>query len=350
MQPNLHRCDKIVDGRDVGFGDIAIAERVKLTLSSAVKAQRLPPAYLFVGPAGVGKRTTAFVLAKALNCSRQDGEACEQCAVCQRIDRHLHPDIHLLEPQGQVIKIDQIRELREILTLQAYEGRVKVVILDDAGKLTVEAGNALLKILEEPPVQTLFVLICQHLGSLPATVISRAQVLRFGLLAHEQVKALLRQQGRDPGEAERATCLSGGRPGAALALDLPVVLERRADALQLLTQARLGDPAVVFATAEQWAKRKGDFDVLFEMLLSLVRDLAVSRAGGDDTLLMHGDIRDVLSPLAAAVPSITLGEVFDIVHSTQEAVAHNANPQLAFEVMLFKIGDVYERALQRDRQ
>jgi hypothetical protein len=85
-------------------------------------------------------------------------------------------------------------------------------------------------------------------------------------------------------------------------------------------------------------------------LLSLVRDLAVSRAGGDDTLLMHGDIRDALSPLAAAVPSATLGEVFDIVHSTQEAVAHNANPQLAFEVMLFKIGDAYERALQRDRQ
>jgi DNA polymerase-3 subunit delta' len=350
MQPNFPGRDKTVDGRNVGFSDIVIPERLKLTLSRAVKAQRLPPAYLFVGPAGVGKRTTAFALAKALNCARQDGDACDQCATCQRIDRHLHPDIHMVEPQGQVIKIDQIRELREVLTLRAYEGRVKVVILDDAGKFTVEAGNALLKILEEPPMQTLFVLVCQHLGSLPATVISRAQVLRFGLLAHDQVMALLRQHGHDPGEAERASCLSGGRPGTALALDLPVVLERRADALQLLTQARLGDPAVVLATAELWAKRKGDFDALFEMLLSLVRDLVVSRAGGDDTLLMHGDIRDGLLPFAAAVPSATLGEVFDIVHSTQEAVAHNANPQLAFEVMLFKIGDAYERALQRDRQ
>jgi DNA polymerase-3 subunit delta' len=334
----------------MGLGELVIPERARQVLLRAVMDQRLPPAYLFAGPAGVGKRTTAFALAKVLNCSAQNDDACDQCAVCRRIDRHLHPDVHLVEPQGQVIKIDQIRQLREALTLQAYEGRMKVAILDDAGKLTIEAGNALLKILEEPPLKTLFVLICQHLGSLPATVISRAQVLRFGLLAHDRVVALLLEHGREPGEAKRAACLTDGRPGAALALDLSIALQRRADALQLLTQARAGDPAVLLASAEQWAKRKSDYDALFEMLLSLIRDLAVSRAGGDDTLLMHGDIREPLSRFAAAVPSAMLWEVFELVHSTQEAVRHNANPQLAFEVMLFKIGDAYERARQRDRQ
>jgi DNA polymerase-3 subunit delta' len=318
-------------------------------LLRTLQHQCLPPAYLFVGPAGVGKRTMAMALAKALNCPVQNGDACEQCAVCRRIERHLHPDIHLVEPQGQVIKIDQVRQLREVLALQAYEGRVKVAILDDVGKLTVEAGNALLKVLEEPPVETLFVLICKHLGNLPATVTSRAQVVRFGLLAHEQVVALLRQHGRESEAAERTTRLSGGRPGAALALDLPATLARRADALQLWSQGRTGDASVLLASAEQWARRKTDLDLLFEMLLSLVRDVAVSRAGGKETLLMHADIREALSPLAAGVPSVTLWEVFEIVHSTREAIAHNANPQLAFEVMLFKIGDAYERARQRDR-
>jgi DNA polymerase III subunit delta' len=350
MQPNFNRRDNARGGSDMGFGGLAIPERVKKGLVRAVKDRRMPPAYLFVGPAGVGKQTTALTLAKALNCAVQDGDACGRCGVCVRIDRRLHPDIHLVEPQGQVIKIDQVRQLREVLTLQAYEGRVKVAILDDAGKLTVEAGNALLKMLEEPPVQTLFVLVCQHLGSLPATVISRAQVMRFGLLARDQVAALLRQHGREPGAAEQITCLSGGRPGAALALDLPAGLERRTAALQMLTAARSGDPAVILAGAEQWAKRKGDHESLFHMLLSLLRDLAVSRAGGDHTLLMHGDFRDALAPLAANIPPTTLWEVFDIVHSAQEAIAHNANPQLAFEVMLFKIGDAYERARQRDRQ
>ena len=334
----------------MGFEDLAIAERVKRMLLRAVQHQCLPPAYLFVGPAGVGKRTTAIALAKALNCPVPNTDACEQCAVCQRIERHLHPDIHLVEPQGQVIKIDQVRQLREVLALQAYEGRVKVAILDNVGQLTVEAGNALLKILEEPPAETLFVLICQHLGNLPATVISRAQVVRFGLLAHAQVVALLQRHGHESEAAERSTRLSGGRPGAALALDLPATLARRAEALQLWTQGRTGDASVLLASAEQWGKRKSDLDLLFEMLLSLVRDAAVSRAGGKETLLMHADIREGLSSLAAGVPSATLWEVFEIVHSTQEAIAHNANPQLAFEVMLFKIGDAYERARQRDRQ
>jgi len=350
MLPIFQLCSKGMDGRDMGFDGLAIPERVKRVLLQSVKHQRLPPAYLFVGPAGVGKRTTAMALAKALNCPAQNGDACEQCAVCLRIERHLHPDIHLVEPQEQVIKIDQVRQLREVLALQAYEGRVKVAILDDVGKLTVEAGNALLKVLEEPPVQTLFVLICQHLGTLPATVTSRAQILRFGLLAHEQVMALLRQHGHEPGAAERITCLSGGRPGAALALDLPAMLARRADALQLWTQGRSGDATVLLASAEQWAKRKSDLDLLFEMLLSLVRDVVVSQAGAKETLLMHIDIREALSPLAAGVPSATLWEVFEIIHSTQETIAHNVNPQLAFEVMLFKIGDAYERARQRDRQ
>jgi DNA polymerase III subunit delta' len=349
MQPNFHRRDKTVGGDGMGFSSLAIPERVRQGLLRAVKDRRVPPAYLFVGPVGVGKQTTALTLAKALNCCVQDGDACDQCGVCRRIDRYLHPDIHLVEPQGQVIKIDQVRQLQEVLTLQAYEGRVKVAILDDADKLSVEAGNALLKMLEEPPAQTVFVLVCQHLGSLPATVISRAQVLRFALLAHEQVVALLRQHGREPGAAERVSCLSGGRPGAALAFELPVELERRAEALQLLTEARSGDPAAVLARAEQWGKRKGDHEALFRMLLSLARDLAVSRAGGDDTMLMHGDLRHALAPLAVSVPPATLWQVFDIVHSAQEAIAHNANPQLAFEVMLFKIGDAYEGDRQRSR-
>ena len=330
--------------------DLVIPERVRQVLSRAVTDQQVPPAYLFAGPAGLGKRTTAFALAKALNCSAQRGDACNQCTVCRRIDRHLHPDIHLVEPQGQVIKIDQVRQLREVLTFQAYEGRKKVAILDDAGKLTTEAANALLKILEEPPLETLFVLICQHLGSLPATVMSRAQLLRFGLLTHAQVMTLLLAHGREPGEAEQAACFTGGRPGAALALDLRLTLQYRAEALQLLAQAQAGDAAALLTTAEQWAKRKSDYDALLEMLLSLIRDLAVSHVGGDDVRLMHGDLRESLARSAPVVPLATLWEVFEIVHSTQEAVRHNANPQLAFEVMLFKIGDAYERARPRGRQ
>jgi DNA polymerase III subunit delta' len=334
----------------MAFADFAIPEWIQRALRKAVSDRTLPHAYLFVGPDGVGKRATALTLAKALNCPAQHGDACGQCAVCLRIDRGLHPDIHLVEPQGQAIKIDQIRQLQDLLALQAYEGRMKVAILDDAGKLTIEAANSLLKILEEPPASTLFVLVCQNVGGLPATVVSRSQVLRFGVLPHDQIVALLRQHRRSQADAEQAASFSGGKPGKALVLELSAALEMRAHALHILAQAQASDTATLFGSAEQWAKRKGDHDFLFEMLLSLARELAVTRVGGDDRMLMHADLKSALSPLATSVPLATVCEVFDIIHTAQQAIVHNANPQLAFEVMLFNIGDTYERARRRGRQ
>jgi DNA polymerase-3 subunit delta' len=347
MQPNLSRHADHASVYDMGFESLVIPEQVKRTLRTSVRTHRLPPAYLFIGPTGLGKHTTAVTLAQALNCLGSTHEdACDRCTTCLRIGRQIHPDIHVVEPQGQAIKIDQIRQLQEALTLQAYEARVKVAILDDAGQLTIEAANSLLKILEEPPSQTLFVLVSQQLGTLPATLISRAQVLRFGVMPPGQIATWLCQHARHPGEAQRTALLSGGRPGLALAMDLAVVLERRSDALNLLTAALAGDPGVALVHAEAWGKRKVDHPLLFAMLLSLLRDVSVARTGAPDAQLMHQDIRDTLRPLATSIPLPTVGEMFDIVHSTQESIAHNVNPQLAFEVMFFKIGDAYERARQ----
>jgi DNA polymerase-3 subunit delta' len=328
----------------MGLASLTIAEGAKQALLTAIRDHTLPHAYLFLGPAGVGKRTTALALAKALNCPVQQAEACNRCSTCQRIERSLHPDVHLVEPQGQAIKIDQIRHLQSLLSLHAYEGGTKVAILDDASRLTKEAANALLKVLEEPPALTLLILVCQHLGELPATVLSRTQMLRFGLLRHPTLVTLLRQQGRPQAEAELLASLSGGRPGKALTLEVPKVVHMRQQALDLLTRASSGDPAVTLASAEQWAKRKSDHDLLFEMLLSLARDLAVIRAGGCESHLIDADMASSLSPLATSLPRATVWEVFEIIHATHRALTHNANPQLAFEVMLFSIGDAYERA------
>jgi DNA polymerase-3 subunit delta' len=333
---------------DMSFASLAITDIVKRALRTALENRTLPNAYLFLGPEGVGKRTTAVTLAKALHCPVQQGDACDRCRTCQRIERDLHPDVHLVEPQGQVIKIDQVRQLQAQLALQAYEAGTKVAIVDDADKLTKEAANSTLKILEEPPARTLFILLCESLADLPATVLSRTQIVRFGTMPHDSLVAFLRQQGRSQAAADLAASLSAGRPGKALALDVSRLLDMRTEALGFLTQAGRGGAREVFANAEQWARRKGDHDLFFEMLFSLLRDLAVLSIQGHERHLLHADIASDLAPLASSLPRDIIWDIFAIIHTARHMLTHNANPQLALEVMLFNIGDAYERARHRN--
>ena len=133
-------------------------------------------------------------------------------------------------------------------------------------------------------------------------------------------------------------------------MDLVAVLEQRSEVLHLLHETLAGDPGAALANAENWGKRKGDHPFLFTMLLSLLRDVSITRAGGHESQLMHTDIREILPSLVTSAPTPAVWEIFESVHLAQEAIAHNVNPQLAFEVMFFKIGDTYERARQRDRE
>src|SRR5262249_24546682 len=141
----------------------------------------LPPSLIFAGPQGVGKRLTAVALAQALNCE-QGG--CGACPVCARIARGVHADVLVVEPgDSGTIKVDQVREAIDRTAYRPFEGRRRVVIVDEADALVPEAQNALLRTLEEPPPASVFVLIPARPEMLLPTVRSRCQRLRFGPLA-----------------------------------------------------------------------------------------------------------------------------------------------------------------------
>ena len=190
--------------------DQAVAVRM---LQAHLAQGRLAPAYLFVGPEGVGKRLAAAELAKALNCEQHTDEPCDQCGSCARILRGVHPDLHLLTPQGpsHTIPIDGVRKVLERIALRPYMGRRCVVILDGADRLTEEAANSLLKALEEPPSHTTFVAITSHLSRCLPTIVSRCQIVRFQRLSTEAVEALLPQAAScDPQLARSVSRLAQG--------------------------------------------------------------------------------------------------------------------------------------------
>ena len=172
------------------FRDVIGHPRLVSLLSRAVARGTVPPSLLFAGPAGVGKRRVATALAESLNCLQPvtnlpelERDACGQCASCRRIARGMHPDVIVLEPgDSGSIKIEAVRDVVDRASYRPFEGRRRVVIIDDADALVAPAQNALLKTLEEMPAASIFLLVSALPDALLPTVRSRCPRLRFAPL------------------------------------------------------------------------------------------------------------------------------------------------------------------------
>src|SRR4051812_32757234 len=228
------------------FSAIAGHRPVLELLSRAVARNTLPQSLVFAGPEGVGKRLAAVALAQALNCAHAaDGDACGTCASCTRILRGVHADVLVIEPgDSGTIKVDQVREAIERTGYRPFEGKRRVVIVEEADALLSEAQNALLKTLEEPPPASVFVLVTARADVLLPTVRSRCQRLRFGPLSPADVAAVLvRDHGFAEPDARAAAAAADGSIGRALDEGADEAVAARDAAARLLqTAASSTDP------------------------------------------------------------------------------------------------------------
>src|SRR4030043_1378762 len=154
-------------------------------LQRAIRNEKVVNSYLFLGSEGIGKKYVALQFAKALNCletEAEGGDACDHCTSCKKIDHALHPDVLLIEPEGQNIKVDQVRQLQKELAYKPYEGKRRVCILTAADRMAPNMSNILLKTLEEPPLHTVIILLTNHPRLLLPTILSRCQTIRFNSL------------------------------------------------------------------------------------------------------------------------------------------------------------------------
>ncbi|MGQ9476732.1 MAG: DNA polymerase III subunit delta' [Actinomycetota bacterium] len=183
-------------------------------LRSMLRSGDVPHALLFTGPRGVGKFTTALVLAAALLCPSGDADGCPSC---RRVMSRVHPDLHLLEPEGMNIRVERVRELEGVLNRKAVEGRRRVVVVDEAQSMTAEAANAFLKTLEEPLPGTHLVLVSEGRDSLLPTVVSRCREIRFASIGYRELEQYLVDREGLPREEARALARrSGGIFGRAV--------------------------------------------------------------------------------------------------------------------------------------
>lgn len=340
-------------------------EALRQVLARAASRGRVPPALLFSGPDGVGKKTLALSLASRLLCEQPSSAdarvaGCGACRACRRIaqalqrlpaaraeaagandeptrlNHRLHPDLLLVEAWRTGIKIDQVREsVREIAGLP-FEARVRVVVLDDAHLMTEPAANSLLKSLEEPPRTSHVVLVSSAPQALLPTIRSRCQTLRFGRLPEALLARHLHERhALDAEEARLRAGLAAGSLGAALAFESGAYRELRDQLLALLLTLREAGVPERLEAGERLSELD-DPQLALTTLRALLRDVAVLHAGAAGNVL-NADVAPSLAELARGPLGARAARLAEAVGETRVALRGNAYKPLALDVLLERL-------------
>jgi len=331
------------------FRDILGHEHVLGLLSQATERGTLPQSLIFAGPAGVGKHKTAVALAQLVNCQNRGGahlDACGECASCKRIARRVHPDVQFLEPEESgTIKTDQIRGAIESAGYRPFEGRRRVVVIDQADAMVLNGQDALLKTLEEPPAASVFVLVTSTPDTLLPTVRSRCQRLRFGRLAPADVAAVLKEKhGYSEADAHAAASMSDGSIGRALEEGSASFVEARTAALELLQRAAANaNPAARLQAAINMpgaTRGKADRTALgqsLQALSSILRDLGALLSSADDRALANADLKTPLQALLRSYDRARVLSAFTSVDRALDALDRNASPKIVADWLALQI-------------
>ncbi len=271
------------------FDHIMGQEFAQRLLKSAVRGGRPASAYLFYGPPGCGKKSVARAMTAALFCKVTPGVGCATCVDCRRVAQDKHPDARVIAPQGASFKVEQVRDLLHEASLKPYEAGTRVFIVDRADSLTPGAANAMLKALEEPAPNTLYVLVTSQRAAILSTIASRCQPVRFTALPDLGIAELLRQiDNVDPIEAKRLAGLSGGSLRQARRLAAPEGRHLIELAEGFLEAAALKSRLRALAWARSADEDRKRLPELLPVLAMFLRELWMDRAGMPASLRLLG--------------------------------------------------------------
>ena len=313
-------------------------DKIIAQLHHAIRSNRIAGAYLFVGPAGVGKETVAIHFAKSINCLESGEGACRDCISCRKTDVGNHPDTQIVSPSGAWIRIDQIRELQKRIVYRPLEGVRKVVILREAERMNLEAANCLLKTLEEPPAESVLILLTTNIDALLPTIRSRCQIIKFNPLTPNELGRYLNERFHlGDREALSIATRAGGAVGRAL-----TYLESR-DAEKSETDQHVDeeipeilmttDRLAAFRIAEHYGNNPDELDALVEWY----RDLLLLHQNAPTDLLTHIYHLEMLKQIVPCYSRYRLQSAVKTIFETKHALSRNINATLALEVMALKL-------------
>ncbi len=348
----------------MGFDSFIGNPSAVATVREILRSGRIPGAMLFAGPDGVGKKTLAMMLARALVCEKGQGDFCGDCRRCRkaeemfaagredlarrreikeaarRVEGLVYFDLQMIEPITSYILTEQIRQLRNVAYTRPFEFPRRIFILDEAQAIHWQAIDVLLKVLEEPPDTTTLILICPNAYELRPTIRSRCFRLGFQPVDEASILALLVHDKRltKPQQALAAR-VAAGSVAQAKAFDLADYQRRRQPWLDYLESVLRGAPAgrgpapwpSLFDAAKALAEDREDFDRTLRIGFSLLRDLLQLREPGGDREVMNVDLVPRLKPWAAEISLEDLERLKAGLDQAYRLQIRNVNQQLGFE-------------------
>jgi DNA polymerase-3 subunit delta' len=334
----------------VSFSDFKEQKEVAGQLHRSLQRGRLAHAYLFTGPRGSGKEAMARTLAKALNCLGKDHESCDRCDSCRRVDEGAHPDVYWVRPESKSrrIQVEQMREFMKSVNLRSSMGGMKVGIMVDADCMGEEASNAFLKTLEEPPAQTVIVLLTADPQRLLPTILSRCLRISFGPIAAGTrspcgMKLLpLLARFSPAGEGRVANSYRFLAELTALLQEIRSETRARLEAEMNLERYEELEPKVRERLEEQLEARiEGEYraarEQVLEEMYSWFGDLLLCIEGADDKRLAHPDQAAAARRVAGGLTCPQACHNLDAIEQIRDSLSRNVSETLAFEVGLLKL-------------
>jgi len=303
-------------------------------LTRGAQAGRLSHAYLFTGPAHVGKLTTALRIAAVLLC--EESRACGQCRHCRLAQRISHPDLRVLEmpTDRKNIPLRDLHEFLSGLALRPLEANRKVYVINEADTLAEEGANALLKSLEEPPERVVFLLSALSADTLEPTIVSRCQVIALHPVAVGEIAGGLREShGVDPDRAEAVARASRGLPGWALtAIEDPSLLtarsERATRLVELLRAPTLERIRSADSLSDRWGAHSDEVKETLDIWAEVWRDVLLHRLGLRDRV-NNTDLAEEIASVASELDPDSIERALAETTGTLDALQRNAHPRLA---------------------
>lgn len=323
------------------FSEIVGHEDIISHIQSAIKMNKVSHAYMIEGEEGIGKKLLVNTIAKALQCEEKQKEPCDQCSSCKKFDTLNHPDVKYIQPIKKAsIGVDDIREqLNMDIHIKPYQYPYKIYVIYQADTMTVQAQNALLKTIEEPPHYAIIFLIAQNSSMFLPTVLSRCVILSLKAIEEAKITNFLIQKELILEEqAKMYASFSRGNIGKAMMLLNSTEFEHiRNDIINMVEYIAKEQVYDAMEMAKKLSDYKDKATMILDIMMTWLHDLMLIKKIPDEKYIIHKDKFKSLLKHGQLLSYNNLSVLMERVESIQKNIRVNVNYQLSLETMLFYI-------------